>query len=108
MKQRYEETLNQLYTNCETYIKNSQMKEAYYECQKILDFKAKDQKAQEWITQAKNVLQNKFKPLYAKSTLEESLSNVEEAVEIWEQIVKEDVKTGYYYKKAKQKLDKYK
>ena len=108
MKRTYEETLNQLHTNCETHIKNSQMKKAYYECLKILDFRKEDEKAPEWISQAKNSLKRQFKPLYVKSTLEESLSNVVEAKEIWEKILKEDVETGYYYKKAKLKLDKYK
>ena len=108
MKRTYEETLNRLHTNCETHIKSSQMKTAYYECLKILDFKKEDEKAPKWINQAKNSLKSKFKPLYVKSALEESLSNVEEAKELWEKILKEDVETGYYYKKAKLKLDKYK
>ena len=75
---------------------------------KILDFRKEDEKAPEWISQAKNSLKHQFKPLYVKSALEESLSNVVEAKEIWEKILKEDVETGYYYKKAKLKLDKYK
>ena len=108
MKNSYEKTLNRLYENCEALIKNSQMKNAYYECLKILNFKKNDGKALTWIGQAKNSLKDKFKPLYEKSTLEESLSNVTEAIELWKKIKEEDVETGYYYKKAKIKLDKYK
>lgn len=108
MKTTYEETLNQLYENCETLIKNSQMKSAYYTCLKILEFKKEDQKALTWIKQAKKYLKDKLKPVYEKSALEESLSNVTEAMEMWQKILKEDVETGYYYKKAQLKLDKYK
>ena len=108
MEQNYEDTLSQLYTNCENFIKNSQMKQAYGECLKILNFKKKDQKALNWINQAKKSLRDKLKPLYVKSALEESLSNVEQAKELWQQIIKEDVATGYYYKKAKTKLINYK
>lgn len=108
MQQNYEDTLSQLYSNCENFIKNSQMKQAHGECLKIFNFKKKDQKALDWINQAKKSLRDKLKPLYVKSALEESLSNVEEAKELWKQILKEDVATGYYYKKAKAKLANYK
>ena len=108
LEQGYEDTLNQLYTNCKSFIKSSQMKKAYGECLSILNFKKQDPKAIAWVNQAKKSLRDKLKPLYVKSALEESLSNVEEAKELWKQIVKEDVETGYYYKKAKSKLANYK
>lgn len=108
MRNKYEGNLNRLYTSCETLIASSQMKKAYYECLKILNFKKGDQKALSLVAQAKNSLKDKLKPIYSKSTLAESLSHVEEAQELWQQIVKEDVETGYYYRKAKEKLSKYK
>ena len=108
MRQNYDEALARLYSSCERLIENSQMKEAYSNCLKVLDFKPDDAKALAWIREAKKFLRNKLMPVYRKSALEESLSNIEKARRLWRQILEEDVANGYYYKKAAAKLRQYK
>ena len=108
MERKYTETLNRLYENCESLVKSSKMKEAYGVCLDILKFKKEDPKALAWAEEAKNFLRKKFKPLYADSVLQESLGRTEDARKIWKQILAEDIEQGFYYQKAKAKLENYK
>ena len=104
----YQTTLDGLYSDCESLIGQKQMKRAYPVCRKILEFKYDDEKAVRWMEEAKTHLRVKLKPIYEKSVQKESLSNIRAARPLWKQIVKEDIKGGYYYEKAIAKLEKYK
>ena len=48
-----------------------------------------------------------MKPLYEEASLNESVGNVGVAQEYWRKILEKDVKTGIYYKRAQEKLNKY-
>lgn len=104
----YDNTLNSLYSNCKSFMEKKQYKSAYYECQKILDFRSEDQKAIAYIKQAKTTLQNQLRNTYQESMIAESLSKIKKAQELWEKIVAQDVSDGHYYKKARFLLNKYK
>ena len=108
IREKYKTTLDQLYSNCESLIDQKQMKQAYPVCKRILDFKDDDEKALQWMEQAKSHLRLKLKSVYEESGQKESLSNIAAARPLWQQIVQEDITEGYYYKKAIAKLAKYK
>ncbi len=108
IQKNYDTTLKTLYSNCEKFIQEEKMKEAYYECKAILKFRKNDPKAPEYMKIAENAIRSKLKGIYAKSVFEENLANTEEAKKLWKRILKEDIKDGHYYKKAKIFLDRYK
>ena len=108
IRETYRTTLDRLYSDCENLISQKQMKQAYPVCERILEFKDGDVKAFQWMKQAKAHLRSKLKPVYEKSSQKESLSNIASARPLWQRIIKEDIPGGYYYKKAKAKLEKYK
>ena len=108
IREKYRTTLDQLYSDCENLIDQKQMKQAYPVCKKIMEFKYDDEKAVQWMAEAKDHLRLKLKPIYEKSAQQESLSNIVAARPLWQQIVREDIKGGYYYRKASSKLVKYK
>ena len=108
IRETYRTTLDQLYSDCESLINQKQMKQAYPVCKKILEFKDGDTKTFQWMEQAKAHLRSKLKSVYEKSSQKENLSNIAAARPLWKQIIKEDIPGGYYYEKAKAKLDKYK
>ena len=107
IRDNYARQLEELYSKCEALIDANNMKEAYPVCKDILNFQKDNKKAQAWMAQARKTLRNKLKPLYEESVLKESLSRVDQAKKIWQQIISEDIKTGHYYKKARIKLKKY-
>ena len=104
----YKNTLSSLYSNCENLIKSESMKKAYYTCKDILKFEPKNKKAKEWIDQAKETLKQSFKDTYLAGNIQESIGDIESAKTLWKKIIEKDINIGYYYKKAKIKLDKYK
>ena len=104
---KYNSELDALHSSCESLIKTGKMKEAYYDCKKVLEFKSDDKKALDAIRLSKNSLQKRFKPLYEQSMLDESFSRIEEAKKIWREITAKDIKEGYYYQKALFQLNKY-
>ena len=108
IRENYKNTLEGLYSNCENFINQKKMKRAYPVCKQILDFKDGDAKALQWMEQARSHLRRQLKPLYDQSVMLESLSKISSARPLWEQIVERDIESGYYYKKAKSKLEKYK
>lgn len=108
IQNKYDEELSRLYSSCESLIQSNKMKSAYYDCKKILEFRSDDKKAKDYIQQAKTSLRNDLKPLYEKSMLHESFSRIEEAVQLWNEILQRDVTDGHYYKKAAFQVKKYK
>ena len=52
-------------------------------------------------------LRRKMKMIYDDSILEEQFGNIESAKEKWNQIIKEDIVSDEYFKRAKRKLKKY-
>lgn len=107
MQTEYNNNLNALYANCENLINEEEMKKAFYVCKDILKFKENDKKALAYINQAKDHLRDKLKSTYQKSVLAESLSSIDQAQELWNEILSKDIKEGYYYKKARVLLEKY-
>ena len=104
----YDGELNRLHQSCEDLIQKNKMKEAYNDCKKVLLFKEDDKKAKEYMKVAVANLRNKFKPLYEQSMMDESFSRIEEAKKIWNEILEQDIKDGYYYRKALSQIKKYK
>ena len=105
---KYDNELNQLYQSCEVLIHNNKMKEAYYDCKKVLTFKEDDKKAKKYVQQAQLTLQKELKPVYGQSMLDESFSRIEEAIKLWSEILEKDIEGGYYYQKAASQIQKYK
>ena len=108
IQKKYDRELARLYESCHTLISRKKLKEAYYDCKKILEFKKDDKKAKEYMNRAKLNLQREFKSIYEQSMLDESFSRIEEAKKLWNEILEKDVKEGYYYKKALSQIKKYK
>ena len=52
-------------------------------------------------------LNKNMRALYSDSVLEESLGNIETAKSLWRKILKTDVRSGNYYRKATLKINKY-
>lgn len=107
IQKAYDDELNRLYSSCENLMKNDKMKEAYYDCKKILKFRAQDEKAKRYIAQAKTGIRKELKSVYEESMLHESFSRIKEARKLWLEIVEKDIPEGYYYKKAQFQIKKY-
>jgi len=107
IQKQYSDRLNALYKSCESLIQQKKMKEAYYDCKKILLFKSDDKKAKKFIELVQLTIRKELKPLYEKSVEDESFSRIEEAKKLWKEILDRDVKDGYYYKKASAQIKKY-
>ena len=108
IQKQYDSRLNALHQSCESLIQQKKMKEAYYDCKKVLLFKDDDKTAKEFIQLAQSTLRKELKPLYKKSREDESFSRIEEAKKLWKEILERDVDDGYYYKKASAQIKKYK
>lgn len=108
IQKKYDDELNGLYSSCESLIQSKKMKEAYYDCKRILSFKSDDKKAKQYIEQAKTALKKELKPLYEQSMQDESFSKIEEATKLWKEILEKDVEDGHYYRKAAFQIKKYK
>lgn len=108
IQKAYDDQLNGLYNSCEELIESKKMKEAYYDCKKVLKFKSEDKKAKNYIQQALSSLKKELKPVYEQSMWHESFSRIEEAIKLWKEILEKDVKDGYYYRKAHSQIKKYK
>ena len=57
--------------------------------------------------QSKQSLETQMKPLYEEAGLNENVGNVNIAMEYWKKIINQDVNTGLYYQRAKEKVKKY-
>ena len=107
LQKDYDDTLNSLYNGCEKLMKNQKWKQAYYTCKNILKFKSEDEKAIAYMKQSKKKLRDGLKSTYEKSVLEESLSRIDTAQKLWQEIIEKDIKDGYYHKKASSLIKKY-
>ena len=107
VQEKYNDQLNSLHKSCETLIQSKKMKEAYYDCKQILKFKNDDKKARQYVQLAQSSIQKELKPIYEQSMLDESFSRIEEAVQLWNEILEKDIKEGYYYRKALSQIKKY-
>ena len=108
LQNEYDTKLTGLYKSCENLINNNKLKQAYYNCREILNFRKNDKKAREYMKTAKLDLQKEFKSIYEQSMLDESFSRIKEAKKLWTEILEKDIKEGYYYKKALVQIKKYK
>ena len=107
IQNNYDNQLNQLHESCEALIQANKMKEAFFDCKKVLGFKAEDKKAKQYIEQASLQLKKELKPLYEQSMMDESFSRIEEAKKLWQEIVDKDIPGNYYHLKASSQLKKY-
>lgn len=108
LQEKYDNELARLHSSCESLIKDTAFKKAYYNCREILGFKKDDEKAKEYMKMARLSLQKSFKLKYEKSMSEETFARIEEAKKIWKEILEQDIKEGIYYRKALSQLKKYK
>lgn len=108
IQKQYDDNLNSLYASCKSLIQKKEFQKAYVYCEKILDFKEEDQVTKDYLKNIKKTLNKKLKPLYTQSIHYESSSQITKAKDLWKDIIKQDIKQGYYYKKARHQLDKYK
>ena len=108
LQEKYDNELARLHQSCEKLINDQAFKKAYYNCKKVLGFKKDDKKAKEHMKMARLTLKKSFKLQYEKSMSEETFARVEEAKNIWKEILEQDIKEGYYYRKALSQLKKYK
>ena len=109
IKKNFQDTNNSLIKKCKQVFNSQAFKKAYYTCEKS---KKKvpppyNAPAIELMKQARNKLEHQMKPFYEEANLNESMGNVEIAKGHWKTILSKDVSTGIYYKRAKEKLDRY-
>ena len=109
IKKEFQDNNSRMESTCKSYFSAKEFKKAYSACdiagqkipaphnKNVLLFKEK----------AKNSLALIMKPLYEEANLNESVGNVSAAQGHWKKILNQDVPTGVYYKRAKDKLNKY-
>ena len=109
IKQAFQDKNSQLESACKSHFQAKAFQKAYYACDKAVDEipPPHDKKARELRQEAQNKLELVMKPLYEEANLNESVGNVAIAQEYWKKIIQLDVRTGIYYKRAKDKLSKY-
>ena len=107
IQNNYDSTLKSLRDSCLALTENKKFKSAYPSCRKVLEFKNHDKVALSQIEKIKQELILDLKPIYEQAQWHESFSRIEEAVNIWKEILEKDIKGGYYYKKALFQIKKY-
>ena len=103
----YDSTLKSLRDSCLALTENRKFKQAYPSCKRVLQFKNHDKIALSQIEKIKQELNLDLKPIYEQAQWHESFSRIEEAFNIWEEILERDIEGGYYYKKALSQIKKY-
>ena len=109
IKKNFNDKNNKMSSECENEFKAGRFKKAYYTC-KTASKKIPvphNQKALTFKTRAREKLEVSMKPIYESAGLNESVGQVDAAKEDWNKILSQDVDTGLYYNRAKEKLNKY-
>lgn len=96
-----------LMDQCKAFGEKGQFRDAYLACDKAVDEDPANEPAKTKRSQMMSSLKRELSSVYADSTIEESLGNVESAKEKWKKIEKEDLPDGEYAKKARYKLEQY-
>ena len=109
IKKHFNDTNNKMNNECEGRFNAGRFQKAYYICEtasrKIPT--PHNKKALALMSQSKQKLEITMKPIYEEASLNESVGNVSIAKEYWRKILNQDIKNGLYYKRAKEKLNKY-
>ena len=92
---------------CEDFGHKGQFKDAYKYCDRAVTEDPSNEAAKTRAAQMALELRHQIKNIYDDSVLEESLGNVDSAVEKWRRIVREDLDFDDYARKAKAQLEKY-
>ena len=92
---------------CKSLEKDNKLKEALKACDTALDQNPNNMEISEFRAETLSVLRREMKFIYEDSILEESLGNVEAAKIKWKIILKKNLESDDYYRKAKNKLKKY-
>ena len=109
IKKNFNDTNNRMNSECESQFNSQEFQQAYYTCERAAE-KIPDphnKKVLSLMGKARQSLEIKMRPIYEEASLNESVGNVSIAQEYWGEILSQDVKTGLYYKRAKEKLNKY-
>ena len=109
IKKNFNDTNNRLLSNCLNQFKSNQFKLSYYSCKKAVKKipESHNKSAISYMKKAKRSLETQMKPFYEEANLNESIGNVSTAQDYWRKILEQDVSTGIYYNRAKEKMDKY-
>ena len=109
IKKTFNDNNNKMNSKCAGFFKAGNFHTAYYTCEKASKKipPPHNKKALDLMSNAKQKLEIKMKPIYEEANLNESVGNVSIAMEYWKKIIKQDVKTGLYYNRAREKMDKY-
>ena len=93
--------------DCRKKLKEKNYKAAILSCDEAIAEDPSNRKAEELRRDTLSQLRKSMKLIYDDSVLEEQFGNIEAAKEKWDQIIKEDIPSDEYYKKARRKLKKY-
>lgn len=109
IKKNFHDKNNRMHKKCSSQFNANQFKTAYYTCKKAYRKipPPHNKPSLKFMQKAKQTLEGAMKPIYEEASLNESVGNVSIAQEHWKKILKQDVDTGLYYKRAKEKMDKY-
>ncbi|MDE0118469.1 MAG: FHA domain-containing protein [Bdellovibrionales bacterium] len=109
IKKNFNDTNNRLNRKCEGQFNSQSFQKAYYTCKKASEKipESHNKKALAFMEKARQKLEVKMRPIYEEASLNESVGNVSAAKEDWNKILSQDVDTGLYYNRAKEKLNKY-
>ena len=109
IKKNFNDNNNRMNRECESEFQARRFQKAYYTCEKASKKipAPHNKKVIRLKNQSRQKLEIKMKPIYEEASLNESVGNVSVAKEYWNQILSQDINTGLYYKRAKEKMDKY-
>ena len=108
-QKNFHDNNNKMNRACQSYFNSKNFKTAYYTCKKASQNipNPHNKIALELMDQSKQSLETQMKPLYESAGLNESVGNISIAMEYWKKIINQDIKTGLYYQRAKEKVKKY-
>lgn len=109
IKKTFNDNNNKMHSKCEGQFKANQFQKAYYTCEQAAQKipSPHNKPVISLMNKSKQKLEITMKPIYEEATLNESVGNVSIAQEYWKKILDEDIKTGVYYGRAQEKLNKY-
>lgn len=109
IKKNFNDNNNRIHSECKGEFNANQFQKAYYTCKRASKQipSPHNKPAINLMIKSKQKLEVAMKPIYEEASLNESVGNVSIAQEYWRKILDQDVKTGIYYKRAQEKLDKY-
>ena len=96
-----------LMSSAQSFLGQSSLKEALKMARQAREVDPYDYQISHFVNKVEKELTGKMKSLYMDSVIEERFGNLNASRSKWEEIVKQDVEDGEYYKKAKRKLKQY-